>query len=690
VGDPDQPQPLFAVAMPACNAAATIDEALDSVLAQTFTAWELVVVDDGSTDDTRARAEAFAARDPRIRVVTQPNGGVGAARARAIAATTAPWIVNFDADDVLLPQCLATYARTMAQHPERHILSCDMEIFGPAVATHRRSDDRPLPTDQEFRLEDIIEGCWITNPASVISRQLYERIGGLRTDIYAEDYDLWLRALAHGGRHLLVPESLVRYRVSPTQQTAAASRSLAGAAEALRSLATSGLLDAAAADRCRLSAGRHDAMAREHERRRRGIAARQDLETRLRRGDMTNARRDLIRARHGYQSKAKLALAGSVFLASPRLYVAYLRHLRDTAMSPATALQEGGAPLTHSFADVTAHADASHPLFAIVMPACNAEETIAEALASVLAQTFSAWELVVVDDGSTDDTRARAEDFAARDPRIRVLRQPNAGPGAARNRAVAASSAPFIVCVDADDVLLPHCLATYAAVIRANPSHELFSCDMEVFDGEGELGLLYELAGQPYRAEVTLEDQLQANLIVGGAAVISRRLYRLLGGQKPRRHAEDYDLWLRALAHGGRHLMVPEALARYRRSPSQLSARSDLGYEATAAALRDLSTSGLLDRRLARSARASARRHERMARRDRARRQRTALELRLCDGNLRHARRDFLRALPAYDSRLKLALAGPVFLVCPRLYRLRVRHLLSCATGPTASTPPPP
>ena len=85
------------------------------------------------------------------------------------------------------------------------------------------------------------------------------------------------------------------------------------------------------------------------------------------------------------------------------------------------------------------------------MPAYDAETTLSEALESLLAQTYSAWEAIVVDDGSTDRTAEIAAMFAARDERLRVVRQPNAGESAARNAGAAIAKSDWLVFLDADD-----------------------------------------------------------------------------------------------------------------------------------------------------------------------------------------------------------------------------------------------
>lgn len=121
-------------------------------------------------------------------------------------------------------------------------------------------------------------------------------------------------------------------------------------------------------------------------------------------------------------------------------------------------------------------------LISVVIPAYNAARFIGQTLESVLAQTHAALDVVVVDDGSSDATSQVVEALAARDGRVRLVRQPNAGVSVARNRGAAEARGPVLAFLDADDLWLPHTAGTLLARLLDDPSIGLVHCDFQEFD----------------------------------------------------------------------------------------------------------------------------------------------------------------------------------------------------------------
>lgn len=248
------------------------------------------------------------------------------------------------------------------------------------------------------------------------------------------------------------------------------------------------------------------------------------------------------------------------------------------------------------------------PRFSVTIPAYNAAGTLAETVTSVTAQTFADWEIVIVDDGSTDDTRAIAERLAAADPRIRVVSQENRGSGGAYNTAVRNARADLLVMLSADDLLLPQHLDEVSEVIESHPEASVFTCDgfYEYGDGARELSTLHERWADP--DECQLADLLVACFFNIGA-VYRREVFDAIGGFQENIYAEDYLFFLLALARGFRHRRVPLRLSVHRRSSAQKSAAHVKMRRADIAAIQTVIATGLLDDRERAVARRSIRRH---------------------------------------------------------------------------------
>lgn len=213
------------------------------------------------------------------------------------------------------------------------------------------------------------------------------------------------------------------------------------------------------------------------------------------------------------------------------------------------------------------------PLVSVVIPAYNHGRYVAQAIESVQAQTLRALELVVVDDGSRDDTAAIAERIAAGDRRIRVLRQPNGGSHAAIMRGIAESGAPWIAILNSDDRHHPDRLARMLAA--AGDAYDFAVSGVRLVDADGEpitdashWWLKAHQAVCDYaRAHGPIDGLLYGNYTVSTSNFLMRRsLYEAVGRFSPRRHVLDWDYALRAALHApGRFLYLQdEPLLDYR------------------------------------------------------------------------------------------------------------------------------
>jgi glycosyltransferase involved in cell wall biosynthesis len=205
------------------------------------------------------------------------------------------------------------------------------------------------------------------------------------------------------------------------------------------------------------------------------------------------------------------------------------------------------------------------PEVSVVIPAFNAAPFLAEALSSVLAQTVADHEIIVVDDGSTDDTPALLRRFI---DRIRVLRQENKGVANARNRGISASLAPWVAFLDADDVWLPGKLEKQLDALRRNPDRVACATAFTVVDSALLPVEVHSCAHEPDVQALLL----RGNLIGTPSTVVCRRsvLQEMGGFDNALSQCADWDLWLR-ICRKAPFVCVDESLVLYRRHATNMS-----------------------------------------------------------------------------------------------------------------------
>lgn len=210
----------------------------------------------------------------------------------------------------------------------------------------------------------------------------------------------------------------------------------------------------------------------------------------------------------------------------------------------------------------------------MIIPAFNAEQYIEETLASVVAQTFSDWEVIVADDGSTDSTAERA---GAADPRVRVV--PTAGrvgPAAARNSALEHATGELVAFLDADDLWLPEYLTRQVGVFDRESERPLapvgiVACDARIRTPEGDDARTFLQRFPGYGEPITLESVLAQNRVYV-SALVPRAAGEEVGWFDARLFGtEDHDLWIRLLETGRRGVLNTEVLAIYRYLPGSVS-----------------------------------------------------------------------------------------------------------------------
>lgn len=198
------PEPRVSVVVPCYNAAETIEAAMASALGQSFADLELIVVDDGSEDDTARRVEALAIRDFRVRLIQKANGGVSSARNVGIAAARGEFIAFLDADDLWHREKLAWQLDLMMRHPEAGLCFTAFAFWNPErdTADTLFAERGPVagaapsidPKLSGWIYHILLRDVYVWTSAVLVRSSVLDEVGGFDEGLpVGEDYDLWLR-----------------------------------------------------------------------------------------------------------------------------------------------------------------------------------------------------------------------------------------------------------------------------------------------------------------------------------------------------------------------------------------------------------------------------------------------------------------------------------------------------------------
>lgn len=220
---PNHPSPpAVSILMPVRNEERYLPAALASLTRQTLRDWELIAVDDGSTDATPAILAAAAATDPRSRVLSTGGQGLVPALNRGLAACRAPLIARMDGDDVSHPYRLAEQAAFLADNRDIGLVACSFRHFprhavGSGMTAYEEWQNRLLDHDA-IMADRFVESPFV-HPSVMFRRPCVEAVGGYRDMGWPEDYDLWLRLAGAGTRFARLPDRRFFWRERPERTT---------------------------------------------------------------------------------------------------------------------------------------------------------------------------------------------------------------------------------------------------------------------------------------------------------------------------------------------------------------------------------------------------------------------------------------------------------------------------------------
>ena len=206
----DRDSVKVSVVMPVYNRSDLVADAINSVLAQDYKNWQLVVVDDGSTDETFEMLRPYRDHE-NVRLIRQENAGQSVARNVAIQHSDGDWVAFLDSDNRWLPHKLKVQVQAVSERPDTDIVFGDIERFGASVNESIQAPTRVRPSGEVF--DELLLNNFVNFNTSMVRANRLREIGGFDPTLRCgEDYDLWLR-LAPNNRFLYLPGVVTQYRV---------------------------------------------------------------------------------------------------------------------------------------------------------------------------------------------------------------------------------------------------------------------------------------------------------------------------------------------------------------------------------------------------------------------------------------------------------------------------------------------
>lgn len=222
------------------------------------------------------------------------------------------------------------------------------------------------------------------------------------------------------------------------------------------------------------------------------------------------------------------------------------------------------------------------PLISIITPAYNAEKYLAETIESVLQQTYSNWELLITNDGSTDKTAEIIQQYESKDKRIRSFYQENGKQGKARNLAIKHAQGKYLAFIDADDLWAENKLEKQLAVLEQNPEIDIVFTNGISFRGDiNHVVQTTNARGGKYDYKEMLEKVLMGKAFPNLSVMLRKDKLTDLGGfcEIPKvQNAEDQQMWMRMIEAGSQVYCVTENLFYYRLHEEQVTAQDSMAF----------------------------------------------------------------------------------------------------------------
>ena len=564
------------------NRAHLLPHTIRSIINQTFTDWELIIVDDASSDNTPEVVRTFTQQDKRIRYHRhQHNSGLATARNTSVGLARGPYIALQDDDDISLPHRLQTQVDFLDKHPHVHLISNAVRRFNHRGFTST-SSQKPWLSDaahpasiDSLAIMPITLGCAMGHHATFTqhaTRCLFTK---------TEDYDFVLRCI-EDNTIIHMPDVLYHYRQrGPSHKTSVGTNAeqvlglwknhlTAWLSAYYRRNGMADPVDGNQTIEQILRDGRSilKSLSRYPRRKLILLRSRRVLSLSLQQNDLKTWRATLALT---LQCSTYVALCRVVLHLLPRLIqyphrVAFHREILRAFMFPSLVTQSDESP-RHVITQTTTTPNT--PKVSVVMAVYNRAHLLPHAVRSIINQTFTDWELIIVDDASSDNTPEVVRAFTQQDKRIRYHRhQHNSGLATARNTSFELARGTYIALQDDDDISLPHRLQTQVDFLEQNPHIDLISSPVRYFNHDG---FKRTSSQKPWLSDAAASTPIDSLVVMPIRSPCLMGRHRVLVSLSMRPFfsiVEDYDFILRCTEHYT-IMQCPDVLYHYRQADTR-------------------------------------------------------------------------------------------------------------------------
>ena len=449
--------PLVSVVIPTYNSAKFIIQAIESVLSQTYSNYEIIVVDDGSTDNTGQVLEPYK---NKISYTYQTNQGVAASRNNGIDIAQGELIAFLDADDLFLPQKLHQQVSIFLEQPQIAMFVCGWQIAN-------REGSIIADVELWHNLPKLDLNAWlywkpVLPSATMIRRDWLLKVGGFSTTtVPVEDVECFIELVFQGCEAVWCPKLGTIYRQINSDSL------------------------------CRHTLKRVQSLELLHHR----FYSKIDLPFSVRQSENKVVYANLVWSawhlyQNGYESEMIDYLRKSLVYTTKstenisRNWIESFESFEQDQDGSNFQLNTYKLSQTNGWQNLIADSlTTKKPVVSVIIPAYNSGQYLSDAIASVLEQTYPDYEIIVINDGSTDNTDEIVDPYL---DQIRYFKQPNQGVSRTRNRGICLARGEFIAFLDADDILMPFKLKQQVKIFLNQPEIGIVNSGFRIISEEGQ------------------------------------------------------------------------------------------------------------------------------------------------------------------------------------------------------------